>query len=48
MWRRRTPNPVGTGIASFRSRYTLGGWLHLLLIGAIVALLIRLIQGRPV
>ncbi|MGD0126593.1 MAG: lmo0937 family membrane protein [Terriglobia bacterium] len=29
------------------SSYTLGGYIHLLLILAIVALLIRLIQGRP-
>jgi hypothetical protein len=29
------------------SSYTLGGYIHLLLIVAIVALLIRLIQGRP-
>ncbi len=30
------------------SSYTLGGWIHILLIIAIVVLLIRLIQGRPV
>jgi len=29
------------------SSYTLGGYIHLLLIVAIVVLLIRLIQGRP-
>ena len=29
------------------SSYTLGGYVHLLLIIAIVVLLIRLIQGRP-
>jgi uncharacterized protein DUF5670 len=28
--------------------YTLGGWIHILLVIAIVVLLIRLIQGRPV
>ena len=26
--------------------YTLGGWLHLLLILAVIMLLIRIIQGR--
>jgi hypothetical protein len=30
------------------SSYTLGGFIHLLLVLAIVAVLIRLIQGRPV
>jgi len=30
------------------SSYTLGGFIHLLLFLAIVAVLIRLIQGRPV
>ncbi len=30
------------------SSYTLGGFIHLLLVVAIVVLLIRLIQGRPV
>ncbi len=29
------------------SSYTLGGWLHLLLIVTIIALVIRLIVGRP-
>lgn len=29
------------------SSYTLGGYIHLLLIIAVVVLLIRLIQGRP-
>lgn len=28
------------------SSYTLGGWIHLLLIVAVVLILIRLIQGR--
>lgn len=28
------------------SSYTLGGFIHLLLIGAIVAALIRIVQGR--
>jgi len=27
--------------------YTLGGWLHILLVVAVIALLIRLIAGRP-
>ena len=30
------------------SSYTLGGFIHILLVLAIVAVLIRLIQGRPV
>ena len=28
--------------------YTLGGWLHILLVIAIIFLLIRVIRGRPV
>ncbi|HEX9296537.1 MAG TPA: lmo0937 family membrane protein [Polyangiaceae bacterium] len=30
------------------SAYTLGGYIHILLVLAVVALIIRLIQGRPV
>ena len=30
------------------SAYTLGGFIHILLVLAIVAVVIRLIQGRPV
>jgi hypothetical protein len=30
------------------SSYTLGGFIHLLLLLALVVVLIRLIQGRPV
>jgi hypothetical protein len=30
------------------SSYTLGGYIHILLVVAVVALLIRLIQGRSV
>lgn len=30
------------------SSYTLGGYIHLLLLFALVVLLIRIIQGRPV
>jgi hypothetical protein len=30
------------------SSYTLGGFLHLLLVLAVAAVLIRIIQGRPV
>jgi len=30
------------------SSYTLGGFIHILLLLAIAAVLIRLIQGRPV
>ena len=29
------------------SSYTLGGWLHLLLIAAIIAIIVRLFVGRP-
>jgi hypothetical protein len=28
--------------------YTLGGWLHILLVIAVIFLLIRLIRGQPV
>lgn len=28
--------------------YTLGGWLHILLVAAVIFLLIRVIQGRAV
>jgi hypothetical protein len=28
--------------------YTLGGFIHILLVAAIIVVLIRLIQGRPV
>ncbi len=30
------------------SSYTLGGFIHILLVLAVLAVLIRLIQGRPV
>ncbi len=30
------------------SSYTLGGFIHILLVVAIIMLLIRLIQGRPI
>lgn len=30
------------------SSYTLGGFIHLLLVLAVISVLIRLIQGRPV
>jgi hypothetical protein len=29
------------------SSYTLGGWIHILLIAAIIAFIIRLVAGRP-
>lgn len=29
------------------SAYTLGGWLHILLVLAVIALLFRLVAGRP-
>jgi hypothetical protein len=29
------------------SSYTLGGWLHLLLVLAVIAVLVRIIAGRP-
>jgi hypothetical protein len=28
--------------------YTLGGFIHLLLVLAVIAVLVRLVQGRPV
>jgi hypothetical protein len=30
------------------SSYTLGGFIHLLLVLAVIAILVRLVQGRPV
>ena len=30
------------------SSYTIGGFIHILLVVAIIVILIRLIQGRPV
>jgi hypothetical protein len=30
------------------SSYTLGGFLHVLIILAVIAVIVRLIQGRPV
>ncbi len=30
------------------SSYTIGGFIHLLLVVAIIAVLVRIIQGRPV
>ena len=30
------------------SSYTLGGFIHILLVLAVVSVLVRLIQGRPV
>ena len=35
-------------LLGFVTSYTLGGFLHLLLVLAIAVLLIRVIQGRPV
>ena len=29
------------------SSYTLGGWLHILLVIAVIAVLVRLVSGRP-
>ena len=29
------------------SSYTLGGWIHILLVVAVIVLLVRLISGRP-
>ena len=29
------------------SSYTLGGFIHLLLVLAVIAILVRLVQGRP-
>jgi hypothetical protein len=30
------------------SSYTLGGFIHLLFVLAVIAILVRLVQGRPV
>ncbi|MBK8869950.1 MAG: lmo0937 family membrane protein [Elusimicrobia bacterium] len=32
----------------FVSSYTMGGFIHILLVAAVVLVLVRLIQGRPV
>jgi hypothetical protein len=29
------------------SSYTLGGWIHILLVIAVIAVIVRLIAGRP-
>jgi hypothetical protein len=35
-------------LLGFISSYTLGGFIHILLVAAIIMILIRLIQGRQV
>jgi hypothetical protein len=35
-------------VLGFVSSYTLGGFIHILLVAAIILVLVRLIQGRPV
>ena len=35
-------------LLGFLSSYTLGGALHILLVMAVILLLVRVIQGRPV
>ena len=35
-------------LLGFLSSYTLGGVLHILLVIAVILLLVRVIQGRPV
>ncbi len=32
----------------FVSSYTMGGFIHILLVAAVILILVRLIQGRPV
>ena len=32
----------------FVSSYTMGGFIHIVLVAAVVSVLVRLIQGRPV
>lgn len=34
-------------LLGFISSYTLGGWIHILLVAAVIALVIRLIAGPP-
>ncbi len=34
-------------LLGFVSAYTLGGFIHLLLVLAVIAVLLRIIQGRP-
>jgi hypothetical protein len=35
-------------VLGFVSSYTMGGFIHILLVAAVVLVLVRLIQGRPV
>lgn len=35
-------------VLGFVSSYTMGGFIHILLVAAIILILVRLIQGRPV
>jgi hypothetical protein len=34
-------------LLGFVSSYTLGGFIHILLVVAVIAILLRLIRGRP-
>jgi hypothetical protein len=35
-------------VLGFVSAYTMGGFIHILLVAAVILILVRLIQGRPV
>lgn len=35
-------------VLGFVSSYTMGGFIHILLVAAVILVLVRLIQGRPV
>ncbi|MBK8871551.1 MAG: lmo0937 family membrane protein [Elusimicrobia bacterium] len=35
-------------VLGFVSAYTMGGFIHILLVAAVILVLVRLIQGRPV
>ncbi len=35
-------------VLGFVSSYTMGGFIHILLVVAVVLVLVRLIQGRPI
>jgi len=35
-------------VLGFVSSYTMGGFIHVLLVAAVILVLVRLIQGRPI
>jgi len=41
-------NPVWLGLVGFVSSYTMGGFIHILLVIAVIVVLVRIIQGRRI